>query len=60
MEAEEVSDVMKAYYKLFNNKNIEGVRDFWLPFSLCELVLPGYPKAVRLPVLRVLNASVFY
>lgn len=48
-EGEEITRAMKAYYKMFNFKNVEGLLSFWLPNEQCELVLPGYTQAVSHP-----------
>lgn len=43
----EIRAVMLAYYAAFNRKNLDEIRALWLPDDQCELVMPGYEKAVR-------------
>lgn len=45
-EVEEVTRAMTAYYQSFNFKNVEALMNFWLPNNYCELIIPGFEKAV--------------
>lgn len=47
-QAEQVQNFMTGFYKAFNCKNPNLLRPLWLPNRDCELVVPGYIKAVRI------------
>lgn len=54
-QAEQVQGFMMGFYKAFNCKNPNLMRPLWLPNRDCELVIPGWLKAVHIFQIRHYN-----